>query len=653
MIPPFKINSQKTRVPRRLRVLSSARFLASGLFLVAISASPTSSVEAQNNPGRDAQAMDILKKSCADCHTPGKANGHDFDFILDPVKLIKEGLIDPSQPSKSEILRRISEKSEDQMPPKNAAEKINRPTDEEKKILEDWIRSLAPIKSPSDLKRKETPATVPVYGVASNAIQPKFVKEKELEDKELIEKAIRFLDTQPVEKRRSIRFFSFRNLYQLRNSPKALNPNFAKNSDLSDDHIALVKALNSLSWNSDFAEMDKVPGSDDLLVWVDLTTLKTMVGGKIASWTEEREWKEILKEYRYGYEVNIKQFKDLQNETGTPMPIIRADWFITNALSPPLYHQLLQIPENEKDLQTLLGLDIERNILGGQALRIGFTESEVSRRANRLIERHPTTYGYYWKSYDFLPPNAAPGNANAAQSKRLLKEFPTGPRFNDNKFNDTAFDHDGGEIIFSLPNRLQGYMLVQADGTRIDVAPQNLVNDPTLVSGSPSIVNGLSCIACHSQGMIDPPDDEIFDGANVKGDRLVFVRRLHRREEGKNRLNDDRERFMEALSAATKKWSLAKDRSSSTEPISRIAKNFNNGSLGLAELASELGVTEDFLSNKLAFDNTLRQIVPYSENQTIKREDWQSFLGLQTRFQRASSHLELGTPWKIAKKIAK
>jgi hypothetical protein len=153
--------------------------------------------------------------------------------------------------------------------------------------------------------------------------------------------------------------------------------------------------------------------------------------------------------------------------------------------------------------------------------------------------------------------------------------------------------------------------------------------------------------------MIDPPDDEIFDGANVKGDRLVFVRRLHRREEGKNRLNDDRERFMEALSAATKKWSLAKDRSSSTEPISRIAKNFNNGSLGLAELASELGVTEDFLSNKLSFDNTLRQIVPYSENQTIKREDWQSFLGLQTRFQRAISHLELGTPWKIAKKIAK
>lgn len=643
MIPPSKINSPKTPVPRQLRVPSNARFLASGLFLVAISASLTSSVDAQNNPGRDVQAMDILKKSCADCHS-SPPKGNDFDFILDPVKLIEKGLIDPSQPSESEILRRISEKSEDQMPPKNAPEKINRPTDEEKKILEDWIRSLAPIKFKAIQPNK------------FKAIQPKSVKKKELEEKELIEKAIRFLDTQPVEKRRSIRFFSFRNLYQLRNSPKALNPNFAKNSELADDHIALVKALNSLSWNSDFAEMDKVPDSDDLLVWVDLTTLKTMVGGKIASWTEEREWKEILKEYRYGYEVNIKQFKDLQNEfedlqneTGTPMPIIRADWFITNALSPPLYHQLLQIPENEKDLQTLLGFDIERNILGGQALRIGFTESEVSRRANRLIERHPTTYGYYWKSYDFLPPSAAPGNANAAQSKRLLKEFPTGPRFNDNKFNDTAFDHDGGEIIFSLPNRLQGYMLVQADGNRIDVAPQNLVNDQNLVSGSPSIVNGLSCIACHTRGMIDPPDDEIFDGANVKGDRLVFVRRLHRRVEGKNRLNDDRERFMEALSAATKKWSLAKDRSSSTEPISRIAKNFNNGSLGLAELASELGVTEDFLSNKLAFDNTLRQIVPYSENQTIKREDWQSFLGLQTRFQRAISHLELGTPWKIAK----
>ncbi|MBU6173662.1 MAG: hypothetical protein KGQ60_07645, partial [Planctomycetes bacterium] len=335
MIPPSKINSEETRTARRPRLVDCTRFLASRLLFVAILASLASSVEAQNNPGRDAQAMDILKKSCADCHS-SPPKGNDFDFILDPVKLIEKGLIDPSQPSESEILRRISEKSEDQMPPKNAPEKINRPTDEEKKILEDWIRSLAPIKFKAIQPNK------------FKAIQPKSVKKKELEEKELIEKAIRFLDTQPVEKRRSIRFFSFRNLYQLRNSPKALNPNFAKNSELADDHIALVKALNSLSWNSDFAEMDKVPDSDDLLVWVDLTTLKTMVGGKIASWTEEREWKEILKEYRYGYEVNIKQFEDLQNETGTPMPIIRADWFITNALSPPLYHQLLQIPENEK-----------------------------------------------------------------------------------------------------------------------------------------------------------------------------------------------------------------------------------------------------------------------------------------------------------------
>jgi len=632
MIPPFKINSEKTPVPRRLRVLSSARFLVSGLFLVAISASLTSSVEAQGNPpALGLRARKILEISCADCHS-APPKGNNFDYILESLKLIKEGRIDPSQPSESEILRRIkSTENSEVMPPSNAPSNIHRPTDEETKILEEWIKSLAPVK----------------------AIQPKIVEEKDLVEKDLIEKAIQFLDTLPEEKRRSIRFFSFRNLYQLRNSPKALNHNFAKNSGLSDDHIALVKALNSLSWNSDFAEMDKVPDSDGLLVWVDLTTLKKRVGGNIESWTEELEWKEILKEYRYGFEVDHEQFKDLQNKTGTCMPIIRADWFITNALSPPLYHQLLRIPENEKDLQALLGFDIERNILGGQALRIGFTESQVSARANRLIERHPTTYGYYWKSYDFLPPNAAPGNANAAQSKRLLKEFPTGPRFNDNKFNDTAFDHDGGEIIFSLPNHLQGYMLVQADGTRIDVAPSNLVNDSNLVSGSPSIVNGLSCIACHSRGMIDPPDDEIFDGANVKGDRLDFVRGLHRRDEGKNRLNDDRERFMEALSTATKKWSLAKDRSSPTEPIYRIAWNFNNGSLGLAELASELGVTEDFLSNKLLFDDTLKQLVPVLQNQTIKREDWQSFLGLQTRFQRAISHLELGTPWKIAKKIAK
>ena len=52
-------------------------------------------------------------------------------------------------------------------------------------------------------------------------------------------------------------------------------------------------------------------------------------------------------------------------------------------------------------------------------------------------------------------------------------------------------------------------MLVGADGKRIDAGPIEIVFDrstPT-VTGTPEIVNGISCISCHRRGMIDFTDE--------------------------------------------------------------------------------------------------------------------------------------------------
>jgi formylglycine-generating enzyme required for sulfatase activity len=76
-----------------------------------------------------------------------------------------------------------------------------------------------------------------------------------------------------------------------------------------------------------------------------------------------------------------------------------------------------------------------------------------------------------------------------------------------------AFEHAGGEIIFSLPNGLQGYLLVTEDGTRIDDGPSKIVfdrDDSADVKGQ--ITNGISCIACHSGG-INLKLDQIRDGS--------------------------------------------------------------------------------------------------------------------------------------------
>src|SRR5207245_537141 len=77
--------------------------------------------------------------------------------------------------------------------------------------------------------------------------------------------------------------------------------------------------------------------------------------------------------------------------------------------------------------------------------------------------------------------------------------FPLGPGKKAN-----LFQHDGGEIIFSLPNGLQGYFLTDGEGKRIDKGPVSIVSDPR--QGDRSVVNGISCMTCHNQGMIEKSD---------------------------------------------------------------------------------------------------------------------------------------------------
>src|SRR5206468_808707 len=100
----------------------------------------------------------------------------------------------------------------------------------------------------------------------------------------------------------------------------------------------------------------------------------------------------------------------------------------------------------EAKLQVKAGDDIR----AGKVIRAGFNGSGVSRH-NRLIERHEGAHGYYWKGYDFA----------SSRGRRNLFTYPLGPGPSEE---GTTFQHDGGEIIFRLPNGLQGYMLTDGRG---------------------------------------------------------------------------------------------------------------------------------------------------------------------------------------------
>src|SRR6516162_4308027 len=185
------------------------------------------------------------------------------------------------------------------------------------------------------------------------------------------------------------------------------------------------------------------------------------------------------------------------------MPCVRLDWFVATASRAPLYYDLLQVPSNAAELERQLRVDVNADVQQERVARAGFNGSGISRN-NRVLERHDAQTGAYWRTYDF---NAVPQNLLDRDillpDRRNLFAYPLGPGSTDN-----TFQHAGGEIIFSLPNGLQGYLLVNADNQRLDKGPTEIVSD--LKRPDRAVEAGVSCMNCHARGIL-PKDDQIRD----------------------------------------------------------------------------------------------------------------------------------------------
>jgi hypothetical protein len=232
----------------------------------------------------------------------------------------------------------------------------------------------------------------------------------------------------------------------------------------------------------------------------------------------------------------------------TNIYIIRMDWFNATAPLPVLYSKFLDYPNNLSDFEEgILGkrvsvasitassadqakkLDpsvfireggvnkVDRriaNIVQDQVLRTGFDNSNVS-FSNRVVERHPIASGSYWISYDFFNLKAGDSFVNAdgitknADQKDLdqhnINKTPLGPKGTNGK--SLEFNHDGGEVIYSLPNGMFGYYLINAKGDLLDKGPINVVRQNSAPPEfSLAITNGMSCMSCHNAGLLKQAD---------------------------------------------------------------------------------------------------------------------------------------------------
>ena len=501
------------------------------------------------------QADTIFQQSCLGCH--GKHGAFTEDLIIDRAALISSGTVIPGNPNASEFFKRLIEDTPEKprMPwrqPALSADAIE--------TVRRWIAAGAP----------DWEVQYDVNFITTDAML------SAIED---------HVTSLPPFDRLSARYFTLTHLYNAGESPEALGAY----------QIALSKLVNSLSWS--FKVINPTPiDRQKTIFYIDLRHYK---------WDENEAWTQIEREYDYNIAFDPKTQADLheklanlRSEMDCEVPFVYVDWFLANASLPPLYHDILDLPGTDRELEQQLEINVARNINSAPGVRVwraGFNDSGVSTN-NRVVERHTSQYGAYWKSYDF---------AGSVGPQNIFTHPLT-------------FRHDGGEVIFNLPNGLQAYYISDAAGNRIDEAPTNIVSNPA--ASNPAVRNGLSCIGCHTEGM-KTFEDEVRAVVLRQPDTPAKAQalRLYVQQPVIEALvAEDTRRYQEALEATGGVFG-------GIEPVHRFHETFQ-GSVDAAHAAAAVGMETEAFIQEILDKQSLRNLglAGLLEGGNVSRDAWTS-----------------------------
>ena len=500
------------------------------------------------------QAYLILEHKCIGCHGP---NGpFTENLIIDSATgLVNTGAVLPGEPNASNLYARLittdtTKRMPLGQPPLDAAAL---------QTISDWIAAGAPnwqIQHDVNFISTDTMLTA-------------------------MQQHLKTLDPfdQPF-----ARYFTMTHLYNAGESPEARNAY----------KIALAKLVNSLSWGFDIRNPHPIDAAETIF-YIDLRDYE---------WDFRNAWTHIENVYPYTIPYDeetqtghLAKLNTLRQTTHAEVPFVHIDWFLATAALPPLYHDILQLPETERQLERELGIDVDRNLQrdpGRRVWRAGTNDSGVSNH-NRVIERHSSRYGAYWKSHDF---------AGSAGTQNIF----TSP---------LGFQRDGGEVIFNLPNGLQAYYIADKAGNRIDVAPTEIVSNPA--ASDPAVHNGLSCIGCHTEGMktLDDQVRSVIENTNNPLYDKDHALRLYVTQETLNTLFvEDTARYKTALEKTGGIFG-------GIEPVHRFYEDFQ-APLEAPYAAAALGLqTEAFLS-QITEKSSLQNLglTALTNGGNVKRDVW-------------------------------
>ena len=518
-------------------------------------------VDSQNVYPQQQIALDtyaIFQQSCLICHGPDGA--YKETLLMEHNALIQNGTVVPGNPDASELYKRlITTDAAKRMPllqPQLPAQSIN--------TIRNWILAGAPDWAVTSTTDGDFISPAEIF----NTIETHLMSLASFD-------------------RAFARYFTMTHLYNAGESGQILQ----------EYRKALYKLVNSLSWGVTVTNPQPIDPQGTIF-YIDLRHYE---------WDVNNAWTQIEAEYPYHISFDAPtqtalkaQLTRLQGEMKADIPSVHVDWFVAQASLPPLYHDLLSLPLTDRELETRLEVDVIRNLQNAPGVRVwraGTNNSGVSNN-NRVIERHTSRYGAYWKSYDF---------AGSVGTQNIF----THP---------LSFTHDGGEGIFNLPNGLQAYYVTNASGFRLDDAPINIVSNPA--ASDPTVRNGLSCFGCHTEGMKmfeDEVRSVIESNATPAYDKAQALRLYVEQSEMDALVQQDIEKYKEALEATGGAFD-------GIEPISRFHEVFQ-GTVDAVYAAAVVGLEPEAFLQKIRENIGLQNIgllVLDSDNGSMKRDAWTS-----------------------------
>lgn len=296
--------------------------------------------------------------------------------------------------------------------------------------------------------------------------------------------------------------------------------------------------------------------------------------------------------YRYPHWMDRDKVCDLERWTGSKVSVVRADWW--------LFYSSRQIDLDSKeqgfgyadwlglakraDFEALRAVDKKTSIRLGLEIRAAIEEGESGvAQKDRLIEWY-ATYGDgdYWLTLDTDDTshgNTAPANLKPGQ-----------------------FKHKAEEGYISLPNDMWAFWLGTDKGARQATAPDFIgPNDSPLRQGRDGRIHlGASCLHCHTDGGLKSIDD--WFRRTIRPPLGLAERDYAEYQRTKRQYASDLDGRLERGRA---RYAAALKRCAGLTPV-EYAKLHADAYYGYglrrrtrADVAAELGVTEDCLGNAL------------------------------------------------------